>query len=193
MDNRELLLKSYKLKRDIIERFKKEENNKFLQILHISSAIVMSLFTLANLNSIANLYLVCSVIFIFTSYYCSYIEELRFTTENARDLTREINRLICSGDKCCLDNQIKEAIHQKKDNNSELDWLSLLLIKSVCVVCAHMMIVLALIKSFVISDILETNTTDCIIIFGNISVIYLWILIACLKNKISLKDERHFS
>lgn len=100
-------------------------------MLYISSAIIVSLFALGNLNPIAKLYLVCSVIFIFTSYYCSYIEEIRFTVKNSRDLTKQIDILSCYINEECLEERKIDDQHKEKDSNQKIDWLSLLMIKAV--------------------------------------------------------------
>ena len=150
MDNKELLIKIYELKKNLLDKFKSEENNKFLQILHISTVITCGLLALGNLKTISKFYLVCSVTLIFLAYFISYLEELSFMKENTDDLTFEVH---------CLDkmisNESKDISYIDHKDDNQLRWTSFMLIKAVCIGAVHVMIVISLIYSLDIHELIS--------------------------------------
>lgn len=171
MDKKEILIKIIELKHNLTTKFKSEENNKFLQILHITTLISTSLLALATLEDISKYYLMCSIILMFISYYCSYLEEIHFMTDNINELTSEINsirKMVCPD----IDNAI---INRDNNGIDSFGWIPLLFVKMVCVLLAHIMIVFALAYTCDLSKLLNVSFIDCFIgVAGIVFVIFLF-------------------
>ena len=152
MDNKEFIIRIYELKKNLLDRFKSEENNKFLQILHISTVITCGLLALGNLKTISKFYLVCSVTLIFLAYFISYLEELSFMKENTDDLTVEVHCL-----HKMLSKENKDISYNEHKDDNQLRWTSFMLIKAVCVGAVHVMIVISLIYNLDIHELISTG------------------------------------
>lgn len=152
MDNKEFLIRIYELKKNLLDIFKTEENNKFLQILHISTVITCGLLALGNLKTISKFYLVCSIILIFFAYFISYLEELSFMKENTDDLTFEVHCL-----HKMLSNETQDISYMDHKDDNKLRWTSFMLIKAVCVGAVHVMIVISLIYSLDIHELISID------------------------------------
>ncbi len=79
---REFKIASTKATQDAYLKYKESENNKLIQISHITTLVIIALLAVAKENKIAGLLLIVSLISVFSSYICFYFYDFHNANVN---------------------------------------------------------------------------------------------------------------